>query len=171
MSRAVTYTYEYKSISLPLQHSPYSLLSITTAYCTSNIILFISFLNPSLIVFSFPPTHFFFLLPYSHSSIYSSHLTFQYPLLSPSTVYIPSYFVVLEPTFFYLNFWIFFWRTRFSSPLPPPFVYWMAKLNTHTHTQTQTHTRTLPLSFFLSFSLSLLRKSHFPTGEFSIMEP
>jgi hypothetical protein len=74
-----------------------------------HLVPFFSF--PFLILLSlyFPSTNSFFLLPYSHLSIYSAHLTFQYPLLSPSTISISSYFFfVFEPTFFCLNLCNFF---------------------------------------------------------------
>ena len=143
----------------------FSLPNTSPYYHPGNIHPVLLFLSQSLVVhlvsfFSFPflillslyfystNSFFFFLLPYSYLSIYSSHLAFQYPLLSPSIISIPSYFfLVFEPSFLYLYLWNVLLHTSFFPRfLPRLYTGWLS----------QTHT--LSPSFFLSIFPSLSTK-------------
>jgi hypothetical protein len=88
--------------------------------------------------------------------------SFSIPIIVPFNNFYIFLLLGFRANIFLLKISEIFWCTRLSSPfLPRLYPGWLS----------QKHT--LSPSFFLSIfpSLSLLRKSHFPTGEFSIMEP
>lgn len=97
-SRALTQTSEYKSILSPQQHSSSSLVSITTT-CTSRIILFVSFLNPSLIVLSFHQLVFVFTSGFTFVNLQCTSY-FSIPIIVPFHNF---YIFVLSSLFFQAN--------------------------------------------------------------------
>jgi len=127
---------------------PCSLLIYSSTLCCISSHFFLTFSLHHTFIFLFLSQDIFFYIPLCHSPSYILHFPFCFPpflsflFLCFSSVFL-IYLVLLKP----LNFFVL---TDFILCICVRVIGWLSPL---------------------SLCLSLLRKSHFPTGEFSIMEP